>query len=823
TAAAFTAAIQGVVAPNNPALTTDLSIHDLADFTPTLNGSLHQQGRITGSFHDFAVNTQLTGAITIPGVKSGPFAITVAARNLPSAPSGTLTGSGALAGAPLAIQADYTVDKSGAFTLHIAHATWRSTAITANLTRAAGVALPTGSAHVTVTRLADFAPFTPFPVAGSLNATFTNGQTQNFGLNLHARNLLILPSLGRVNIALRAKGPPQALAIAAQADLPALYKSPAKLALDGRLNLTARAAIISALTVSWHGLYAALSGPVAVTTTPGLAIRHLNATLNGAAIALDGTLTPRLAVTGSVSNLPASLASLFAPALRATGTLAATATLNGALSAPTGTISLNGQSLKIKTGPAAALPPVFITATAHLANHAARLAASLKAGQRLSLIANGLVPFSRTGPLAMRIAGATDLRLADAILAANGTFIRGHLATNLSITGTPAAPIAHGSITLADGAIQNIGSGLNLTAITADLAAAGPTLNLHSLTAIAGTGQITGQGSLSLKAVMPINITLTATRATPVTSDLITETLDSTLHLTGDLKGDMALGGVIKIDKANINIPKSLPPNVANLPILNETPPPDAAALPPPEIALNLLITANNQIFIRGDGLFAELGGRIHLTGTTAHPNPEGGFTLIRGNLALAGKALHFTQGNVSFNGDGFMPTLDLEATATSADNSSVDTLAIGGTAAQPVITLRSAPPLPSDEILAQLLFGQSTTSLSPFQAASLVAALAQLAGVGGGLNPLDKLRNALGLDQLSLGGSGSGPPSLQAGRYIAPGVYLGAAQATNGQGTQARVEINLYKGLKLQTATGTSSTGSGTGSSVGLTYQFNY
>jgi translocation and assembly module TamB len=57
----------------------------------------------------------------------------------------------------------------------------------------------------------------------------------------------------------------------------------------------------------------------------------------------------------------------------------------------------------------------------------------------------------------------------------------------------------------------------------------------------------------------------------------------------------------------------------------------------------------------------------------------------------------------------------------------------------------------------------------------------------------------------------------------VAPGVYVGAQQSTAGNGTQATVQIDLYHGLKLQTQTGTSSTGSGDASSVGLTYQFNY
>ncbi|WBO60690.1 translocation/assembly module TamB domain-containing protein [Acidocella sp. MX-AZ03] len=86
----------------------------------------------------------------------------------------------------------------------------------------------------------------------------------------------------------------------------------------------------------------------------------------------------------------------------------------------------------------------------------------------------------------------------------------------------------------------------------------------------------------------------------------------------------------------------------------------------------------------------------------------------------------------------------------------------------------------------------------------------------------MDSVRNALGLDQLSVGSDSAGNPAVQAGRYVAPGVYVGASQATSGGGTSAKVQINLYKGLKLQTTTGQDSTGNN-GSSVGLTYQFNY
>ena len=68
---------------------------------------------------------------------------------------------------------------------------------------------------------------------------------------------------------------------------------------------------------------------------------------------------------------------------------------------------------------------------------------------------------------------------------------------------------------------------------------------------------------------------------------------------------------------------------------------------------------------------------------------------------------------------------------------------------------------------------------------------------------------------------------ALEVGRYIAPRVFLGARQSASG-GTQANVQFDITKGLKLETTAGM---GGGnpqggqdtSGSSVGLTYQFEY
>jgi hypothetical protein len=59
-------------------------------------------------------------------------------------------------------------------------------------------------------------------------------------------------------------------------------------------------------------------------------------------------------------------------------------------------------------------------------------------------------------------------------------------------------------------------------------------------------------------------------------------------------------------------------------------------------------------------------------------------------------------------------PSLDF--TVSSTNGGVTAELKIGGTVSHPKIALTSTPELPRDEVLAQLLFGRSANSLSPFE-----------------------------------------------------------------------------------------------------------
>jgi translocation and assembly module TamB len=426
--------------------------------------------------------------------------------------------------------------------------------------------------------------------------------------------------------------------------------------------------------------------------------------------------------------------------------------------------------------------------------------------------------------------GTVELATLNPILAANGREVRGRVTLGAAIAGTPTAPRVAGTLRVADGDVQDFVLGAHLRDIEGVIQANGDSINVTSFTARAGKGTLSASGTVGVAAPMPVALTLTARNATPLASDRLTAVLNADLSVRGDALGRLEVAGAVRIAQADIRIPDKMPAQVAVLQVRRpgQKPPPAAAA--GPVIGLAVTLSAPGRIFVRGRGLNAELAGDLHIGGTSVAPQPNGAFTLVRGQFSLAGTTLDFTQGKVGFDGSGRLdPTLDF--LATSSNGTITANLAITGYASAPKITLSSTPQLPQDEVLSWLLFHQASGSLSPFQLVEIAQALAQISGVEGGAGPLDALRSRLGLDQLSLGTGANGTgTAVQAGRYVARGVYVGAKQSTSGNGTQATVQVDLAKGLKLeatagttQSATGASTTQQDQGTSVGLTYQFQY
>ncbi|MCB1376696.1 MAG: translocation/assembly module TamB domain-containing protein, partial [Rhodobacteraceae bacterium] len=160
-------------------------------------------------------------------------------------------------------------------------------------------------------------------------------------------------------------------------------------------------------------------------------------------------------------------------------------------------------------------------------------------------------------------------------------------------------------------------------------------------------------------------------------------------------------------------------------------------------------------------------------------------------------------------------PVLDFVAT-TRSETIQV-TAQITGPASDPQIVLTSVPELPQDEVLARLLFGRGVNDLSPLQIASLAAAVAELAGAGGGPGILDRLRQSTGLDDLEVVTDSEGNAAVQAGRYLTDNVYLGVTAGPSGQ---ANVSVNLDITEDLAAKVEVDPQG---GSKVGVFYETEY
>jgi translocation and assembly module TamB len=150
----------------------------------------------------------------------------------------------------------------------------------------------------------------------------------------------------------------------------------------------------------------------------------------------------------------------------------------------------------------------------------------------------------------------------------------------------------------------------------------------------------------------------------------------------------------------------------------------------------------------------------------------------------------------------------------------------VTGSAQQPKIALSSSPTLPQDEILANLLLGKGAGNLSPLELVQIASTLASLTGVSPGIDdPLEAARKRLSLDRLSVDSASS---SLEAGRYVAPGVYIGAKQGISGT-PQATLQVDVTKRLKLEGGIGSGASSSSSGNalpnsnSIGVIYQFEY
>ena len=540
--------------------------------------------------------------------------------------------------------------------------------------------------------------------------------------------------------------------------------------------------------------------PAAVQLAGGDAI--VGGRFGGAATEIDAT----------IERLPLTVLDILSPDLGlggvASGRVALRQPANGT---PTGSASLRVRGLT-RAGVLMMSKAVDAGINARLdANGLVLRAIAASEGKTVGQAQARIAPLGGGGTLYRRLANAplfAQIRYngpADTIWRLTGVEsfdVSGPLALGADVRGTLDNPVLRGSLRTEALRLESPVSGTVLTNIKAFGRFDRSRLVIDNLSANAGRGTVTGRASLDLSAAggFGLDIALDARAASLIDRDDFAATVTGPLRIVSSGSEGRISGNVV-IDRGTYRL--GMANAAARVPTLRVreinrpfgTPRVRAA---PSLWALDIKARSDNQLAVTGLGLDSEWSADLAITGSLDAPRILGRADVVRGGYEFAGKRFELARGVIRFQG-AFPPDPVLDIVANANIQSLNATVSVTGTGLRPEIAFASTPALPQDELLSRLLFGTSITNLSAPEALQLASAVGSLRG-GGGLDPINAVRRAIGLDRLRFvpaDPSVGNKTALAVGKYITRRAYVEVI--TDGQGYSAtRIEFAVTRWLSL-------------------------
>lgn len=423
-----------------------------------------------------------------------------------------------------------------------------------------------------------------------------------------------------------------------------------------------------------------------------------------------------------------------------------------------------------------------------------------------------IAPIAGGGDLPSRLAGAplrAQLRYsgpADTLWRLSGIEqfdLSGPVAVAADIGGTLNDPVLRGSLRTSNARLESATSGTVLTGVRASGRFTGSRLQIDQFAATAGPeGSVAGTGVFDFAAARGVGMALDvqATNAVLINRDDLGATVTGPLTIRSDGYGG-EIAGEVRLDRSRYRLGRARAAQaVPRLKVTELNRPIDDVAPEAPAGPWRLAIKANarNRLMVTGLGLDSEWRAGLEIGGTVGAPTLLGQAILLRGGYEFAGRRFDLDRGTIRFNGaDPPDPVLDITALANLQGLNAA--IRVSGTGLKPEISFTSTPALPEDELLSRLLFGTSITNLSAPEAVQLASAVAALQS-GGGLDPINRFRQAIGLDRLRVLPA---DPTIGTGTAVAAGKYLTRRAfveiVTDGQGYSAtRVEFQITRWLSL-------------------------
>ncbi len=409
--------------------------------------------------------------------------------------------------------------------------------------------------------------------------------------------------------------------------------------------------------------------------------------------------------------------------------------------------------------------------------------------------------------LRLAIQGSAPLALANQFMAPNS--ITGPLNFDLRVDGAPGLSALSGQASFREARMALPNANLAVTGLGGSVNISGGQASPDISGSLGSGGQFRVTGPITLSAPYNANLNVALTSLVLRDPELYQTLVNGTVNVNGPLTGGARIGGALALGRTELRVPSGGASAAGAIEGIRHISEPTAvrrtrarAGLietagrsgPTASFPLDLTISAPNQIFVRGRGLDAELGGQLRLGGTTTNVSASGVFELIRGRFDILTKRLDLTEGLIDLRG-ALDPYLRFVAETTS--NEYLINIVLEGLASEPEITFSSSPDLPEEEVLAQLLFGRDFSDMSAFQAAQLVSAVATLSGKGGG-----GLGDRLGLANFDVTSTSDGDTQVSAGTYISDNIYSEIVADSSGK-NQINLNLDLTPSLTVKGVAG--------------------
>jgi translocation and assembly module TamB len=377
-----------------------------------------------------------------------------------------------------------------------------------------------------------------------------------------------------------------------------------------------------------------------------------------------------------------------------------TAKISGPLTHPEklrGEANLNGLAMDVESVHLASKGPVHAT----LVNGVARLDPIEITGEDTDLRIHGSLAITGKRQLDLQADGSVNMRLAETL--DSDLIASGVTKFQMEAHGELSDPILEGSVEFQNVALalQDFPNGLSQ--IKGTLEFSQNRLEVRSLTAMSGGGQLNVGGYIGFQRGLYADLSATGKSVRIRYPQGLSSLADANLRLQGP-QNNLLLSGNVQVTRFAINSDLDIAALASQTTSVQPIVAPDA---PSNHLRLDVHLTSAPQLNFQN--AYAKLAGDVdlHLRGTLASPSLLGKISLTEGSTSISGTKYELQRGDIIFNNPvRIQPNIDIDATARVEDYDI--TLGLHGSSDKPRLTYRSEPPLPEADIIALLALGHT-------------------------------------------------------------------------------------------------------------------